>query len=368
MGWFSKKEEPEEEPPPPPTAVEQAQAAAAALQEQAGHLFSNWMGALEEPPKKVKKTPLFKAPPVVVKKAVVTVKKVPSKTAPKTVPKTAAKPVPKLTPKSIVPKKVSAPKPIKPVSMSPSVVSLNFDIPAPELPPLPPRKRPAGLAVVSTLEELVREIPISKGEEDFLTLERDYIVKAACKHLPLPFTYVREPKTRLHPSVLPRKGITANGDIDQDNPEEQITGLVDADTLFKKSNIDKVIASKEFVDAMKRHKKNTSLLDLRATGGHHSLPVPSMMNNRPLSPVQEPMSTSIPLWPHMHAICQQCGLYKKECICGFGPKTIAPFKPSVPLRKKEVPHDNENTDEGADDIQGIHVQLIPQLRRDASLL
>jgi hypothetical protein len=199
---------------------------------------------------------------------------------------------------SVVPKKIP-PRP------SEARVPGTEDTPASAAPSVPivrvPPKRPPpakSSAEVSAATEMLL------GEEDAILAHRNYVVEQQSKTFcPMPpMDNLKLPPVRRHPSVAARR----SSDGDTAMGVTKLAGVDDPFDFAYQHEIDRVIASREFLDAVKRAQGSVV-----PSGGDPGEPIMDL--SRPFSPALDNTSTVMYL---PHATCLHCGFFRHSCICG----------------------------------------------------
>lgn len=171
-----------------------------------------------------------------------------------------------------------------------------------------PRKRPPGKPPCTSAEDLRRESKVTpvaeEQEETLLVTKRDMFVNGPTVMKAIPFNELRQPSATLHPSVRPRQSPT--------DPRNTaiVSEIVDDPTLVTAGRgIDKVLESRQFIEAMKRnlgHGKTRPRVE--------STFVNPVVPDAPISPSQDHIST-VAFLPSPTKACRRCGLYETACIC-----------------------------------------------------
>ena len=298
-----------------------------------------------------------KQAPAPVSKSVVVKKAVP--VAVKKAPVMKANPV-KAPPVRTAPASVRAAPVIQPPAPRPPAVDPNAS----------PRQRAPGRAPCASAAELRKEMEAGDDvegelEEDAVLARRDHIVQAMASPHFMPFTDVRKPLSRLHPSVIPRKRGGEPIDATRDTVEVPVLAdevMEDPSAVGHLHGIDKVIQSRKFIQAMRESLKHP----IKSPKG----PLPRISENgrlvadgQAISPMQENI-TSVSFLPAPFAVCQVCGLYEHSCICRAVPTTkrVVPRRALSPVEssRSDDSEDSDNSD-GEGPIGSISVSSAPRV-------
>lgn len=173
-----------------------------------------------------------------------------------------------------------------------------------------PRERAPGKPPVTSAEDLRKENEKIAEERDIATLiaRRDDVVNVKPGQRVMEFNELRPSPVRIHPSVVPRQ--------DGDDPRNTaILSHIVSDPLLvtKNSGVDKVMQSRQFIDAMKRSVRSSRVRidELSLSSSRYVQPVEP---DRAISPMHDNIST-IAFLPSPSNICETCGLYSTACIC-----------------------------------------------------
>ena len=173
-----------------------------------------------------------------------------------------------------------------------------------------PRERAPGKPPVTSAEDLRKENQKITEEKDISSLvaRRDNVVNFKPGQRIMEFNDLRPLPVRIHPSVAPRQ--------DGDDPRNTaILSHIVSDPLLvtKNSGVDKVMQSRQFIDAMKRSVRSSRMRidDLSLSSSRYVQPVEP---DRPISPMHDNIST-VAFLPSPSSLCETCGLYVNACIC-----------------------------------------------------
>lgn len=258
--------------------------------------LNDWLGTAQTKPKekkpvtaplKIQPEPPIKLPPP---KAATTIMK-----------KTSA-------PKVVMNAKKTAP-PAEKVDVVETILKQPGPPPPPKDPNASPRQRPPGKPPVSSVKELRGETDVpAERDDEIMILKSELIVKSNPPTPLMPFLVPRKPQTRLHPSVTPRsEGLRSE-------ETALISDLVDDPLRMKElSGVDKIIQSRQFIDAM-RKSLALSKQEVKVHAKVNRSPMPSLVGDRPISPVHDNITT-VAFLPLPYDMCRNCGFYKQACVC-----------------------------------------------------
>jgi len=172
--------------------------------------------------------------------------------------------------------------------------------------------------VARSAEELRKamvSVRIGGFDDEPLVKRRDEIVNRQTGPYLMTFDQNRIGSTRRHPQVAPRRSSDGDEPVGEDQ-NEYLNALTDAACLedpmdfVGRTGIDRVVHSRQFVNAMKRSLSEARTVLPQATSfGEHVF-----VGDRPLSPTQEHIST-IPFFPPRSKVCSRCGFFDYACVC-----------------------------------------------------
>ena len=260
----------------------------------------------------------------------------------------APKALPKMTP-SIPSQDAVFEEVSDPGTTTPLIVKLG--------PRVPPKPDGPVLNTAADLRKAMENIRIGGFDDEPLTKRRDMIVNNEPGPALMEFEKLRPPDDRLHPEVAPRRASDGDEPVGADaayyGALADVAGMEDPLDFVERSGIERVIHSRQFVQAMRQSLTESKGGVARSTVLGDTYP-PVYMEGRPISPSQDNMNT-VAFLPHRSNMCTGCGLFAYACICHDDKHNKASWNPLDASRrrrqqaKRRTSHGNGDSPENSQD-------------------
>ena len=217
-------------------------------------------------------------------------------------------------------------------------------------PRVPPKPDGPVLNSAADLRKAMENLRIGGFDDEPLNKHRDLIVNNEPGPIIMEFEKLRPPEERLHPQVAPRRASDGDGPVGADaayyGALADVAGMEDPLDFVERSGIDRVIHSRQFVEAMKQSLVNSkgAISPSNVLGDFHPT---THVEGRPISPSQDNMKT-IAFLPLRSNMCAACGLFSYACIC-YNQKPQKPTWDPLEASRRRKEHARRRSSHGSAD-------------------
>ena len=217
-------------------------------------------------------------------------------------------------------------------------------------PRIPPKPDGPVSKTAADLRKAMENVRIGGFDDEPLQKQRDLIVNNEPGPLLMEFNKLRGPDERLHPQVAPRRASDGDQPVGADaayyGALADVAGMEDPLDFVERSGIERVIHSRQFVQAMKQSLSDSKggVARSHVLGDHYP---PINTEGRPISPSQDNMQT-VAFLPHSSNMCIRCGFFAYACICHDEKTRKASWNPLDASRRRRE-HATRRTSHGNSD-------------------